>query len=84
MTVTVTQPDGDLASHAVQVYVDGEKAGTIGPGETLTIKRANAPCVVRAVCGVYADEATMDGDGSLSIRWVPSAARMELSQVKNK
>lgn len=84
MTVTVTQPDGDTASRAIQIWADGEKAGVIGPGETLTIKRPGPVCTIRAICGLYAEEVNMDGDGSLSIRWVLNGPRMELAQVKNK
>lgn len=83
MTVTVTQYDNEAASQAVTIYVDGEKVGVIGPGETLTIKRDRVG-LVRAECGSYSRSIIMEQDGSLMIRWSPTAQEMDLSPVRNK
>lgn len=82
MTVTVTQFDNEAASHAVTIYIDGERVGAIGPGETLTIKRDRIG-LVRAECGVYSRSIIMEGDGSLMVRWSPTAQDMDLSPVRN-
>lgn len=82
MTITVTQHNSEAASHGVTIYVDREKVGVIGPGETLTIKRERVG-LVRAECGVYSKSIIMDGDGSLMIRWNTTSKEMDLSPVHN-
>ena len=68
MTIVVTQPATDWASQGVDIFVDGEKVGVIGPGESV-LAQSKGPYEVRAECGLcWATYHRVD-DVKLNIVW---------------
>lgn len=82
MTVIVTQTESENASHCVTLFVNGEIAGGVGPGESLAIKKEAPECEIVAVCGIYRESIKLTHDETLMIRWIATAKRMELVPAK--
>ena len=81
MTVLVTQPNSEYASHQVNVLADGEFVGSVGLGGSLMVKCATSPCKISAVCGFSSASVFMKSDGELQIRWSLNLP-MELVETK--
>ncbi len=84
MTIVVTQPATDWASQGVGIFVDGEKVGVIGPGESV-LAQSQGPYVVRAECGLCWAIYHGDDDVRLNIVWprhAPETRPMEIEIQK--
>ena len=68
MTIVVTQPATDWASQGVDIFVDGEKVGVIGPGESV-LAQSKGPYEVRAECDLCWATYQRDDDVKLNIVW---------------
>lgn len=49
--ILVTQPATDWASNGVDIFVNGEKIGVIGPGESV-MGKSDGPYEIKAECGL--------------------------------
>ena len=84
MTIIVTQPATDWASQGVDIYINGEMIGMIGPGESV-IGKSNGPYEVRAECGLCWATYHGDDDVKLNIVWprhAPDTRPMEIEIQK--
>lgn len=70
MRIIVSQPSSEIASHAVQVFLNGEFMGTVGLDGVLSFEAAQSPYEVKAICGTYNATFPGAGDESLEIRWM--------------
>lgn len=83
MTITVTQIDSDYASTGVEIYVDGNRLGVIGRGESVSTEVPDTDrCSVRAVCGVYRKEMVVGGDADILVKWVLNPPDMVLERKR--
>ena len=70
MRIIVNQPSSNMASHAVQVFLNGEFMGTIGLDGVLSFEVDHSPYMIKVVCGEYSAAFPGIGDETLELRWV--------------
>lgn len=66
--ILVTQPATDWASNGVDIFVNGEKIGVIGPGESV-MGKSDGPYEIKAECGLCWAKYSGDDDVKLNIVW---------------
>lgn len=70
MRIIVNQPSCNMASHTVQVFLNGEFMGTIGLDGVLAFEVDHSSYMIKVVCGEYSATFPGVGNESLEIRWV--------------
>lgn len=79
MRIEVYQPDNSFASYCVEISVNNQYVGKVGPGGIFSFDCEAHQADVELACGTaFHKKTVVDRDSRVIIQWIPQTAEMEL------